>query len=75
MGGEKMSVDIYQIFGPTRFWYHYLIILFLSFFTFRYVLKRLIFVRGLSTIPGPPAIPILGNSLSLTGGQEGKQKW
>jgi hypothetical protein len=37
-----------------------------------YVYRRVCFWIALRWLPGPPALPILGNALLLTGGQDGK---
>jgi len=37
-----------------------------------YVYRRVWFWLALRQLPGPPALPILGNSLLLTAGQDGK---
>jgi hypothetical protein len=36
------------------------------------VVRRLRFVQSLASVPGPPALPILGNALILMGGQDGE---
>ncbi|EEB17245.1 cytochrome P-450, putative [Pediculus humanus corporis] len=63
-------MDVYQIYSNARLLCYYFAGLFLLFIIFRYIIKRMIFVQGLSPIPGPFGIPLLGNSLSLTGGQD-----
>lgn len=65
------SVYALAMTALRRYWPYYssaLILIILIFI--RHLSKRLIFVRELSAIPGPSGIPILGNSLSLTGGQD-----
>jgi hypothetical protein len=37
-----------------------------------YVYRRACFWIALRWLPGPPALPLLGNALQLTGGQDGK---
>jgi hypothetical protein len=37
-----------------------------------YAYRRVCFYIALRRLPGPPALPILGNALLLTGGQDGK---
>jgi hypothetical protein len=37
-----------------------------------YTYRRVCFWIALRWVPGPPALPILGNALLLTGGQDGK---
>jgi hypothetical protein len=49
-------------------------ILTLGVFVFGYLvlLPRWRFTRAMKHVPGPPALPLLGNALILTGGQDGE---
>lgn len=69
-----MDFNLLELFLLIKIWSQYLLASILLFILLQYFIKWLLFVGGLSAIPGPQGIPILGNSLSLTGGQEGESE-
>lgn len=40
----------------------------------RLIVNRICFISSVSWIPGPPALPLVGNALSLTGEQHGEYR-
>ncbi|KAK6638581.1 hypothetical protein RUM43_006848 [Polyplax serrata] len=65
-----MNFNFYGVLGTVRTWSTIIAASVLLFIVLRYAINRLLFLRELSSIPGPVGLPFLGNSLSLTGGQD-----
>lgn len=72
---ETMKSTVYALAESAFFRlspYHYVLAALLAAHLIRVLVNRIKFVRSVGWIPGPAALPIVGNALSLTIEQDGK---